>query len=152
MIHIASHSDLAFVQVKAGMAPIAEWAGCDQIPIREGTAMTTLAILPRPLERLFDRIDAAEPTDAYFRALLDVWRAQRLQRFLPTRAALAAPEPIGGHGFSFVLAGPPTGDWALDSAGDVAALLGLKSGSWFPDTACSAIIGADVGNHLEHVG
>jgi hypothetical protein len=58
--------------------------------------MTTLAMLPPPLERLFDRIDAAEPTDAYLRALLDIWRAQRLRRFLPTRAALAgaAPEPV----------------------------------------------------------
>jgi hypothetical protein len=66
--------------------------------------MTTLAMLPPPLERLFDRIDAAEPTDAYLRALLDIWRAQRLQRFLPTRAALAgaAPDPVGGHAFSFV--------------------------------------------------
>jgi ribose-phosphate pyrophosphokinase len=84
--------------------------------------MTRLAMLPPPLERLFDRIDAAEPTDAYLRALLDVWRAQRLQRFLPTRAALAgvAPEPVCGHAFSFVHAGPPTDDWALVDAGEAA--------------------------------
>ena len=107
-------------QVKAGAAPIAEYAGwfkdgCGKEP------MTTLAMLPPPLERLFDRIDAAEPTDAYLRALLDIWRAKRLQRFLPTRAALsgAAPEPIGGHAFSFMHAGP-TGDWTLVEAGEAA--------------------------------
>jgi hypothetical protein len=30
-------------------------------------------------------------------------------------------------------------------------LLGLEDGSWFPDTTCSAIIGADVVSHLENV-
>jgi ribose-phosphate pyrophosphokinase len=93
--------------------------------------MTTLAMLPPPLERLFDRIDAAEPTDAYLRALLDIWRAQRLQRFLPTRAALsgAVPNPAGGHAFSFVHAGPPTGDWVLVEAGEAAgSILGPIGG------------------------
>jgi ribose-phosphate pyrophosphokinase len=92
--------------------------------------MTTLAMLPPPLERLFDRIDAAEPTDAYLRALLDIWRAQRVQRFLPTRAALsgAAPDPIGGHAFSFVHAGP-TDDWMLAEAGEAArSILGPIGG------------------------
>jgi uncharacterized protein YjbJ (UPF0337 family) len=49
-------------------------------------------------------------------------------------------------------ASEPTGDWALVNAGEVAALLWLENGSWFPDTACSAIIRADVGSHLGNVG
>jgi hypothetical protein len=31
------------------------------------------------------------------------------------------------------------------------AMLGIENGSWFPDTACSAIIGADGGGHLGNV-
>jgi hypothetical protein len=84
--------------------------------------MTTLAMLPPPLERLFDRIDAAEPTDAYLGALLDIWRARRLRRFLPTRAALAgaAPDPVAGHSFSFVCSRVPSDDWVLVEAGAAA--------------------------------
>jgi ribose-phosphate pyrophosphokinase len=84
--------------------------------------MTTLAMLPPPLERLFDRIDAAEPADAYLRALLEIWRARRLRRFLPTRAALAgaAPDPVAGHSFSFVQSQVPSDDWVLVEAGAAA--------------------------------
>lgn len=84
--------------------------------------MTTLAMLPPPLERLFDRIDAAEPMDPHLRGLLDIWRAKRLRQFLPTRNELAgaAPEPMKGHAFSFVHAGPPTDDWTLVEAGEAA--------------------------------
>jgi hypothetical protein len=84
--------------------------------------MTTLAMLPPPLERLFDRIDAAEPKDPYLGALLDIWRARRLRRFLPTRAALAgaAPDPVAGHSFSFVHSRGPTDDWVLVEAGAAA--------------------------------
>jgi hypothetical protein len=84
--------------------------------------MTTLAMLPPPLERLFDRIDAAEPADAYLRALLEIWRARRLRRFLPTRAALfgAAPDPVAGHSFSFVHSRVPSDDWVLVEAGEAA--------------------------------
>ena len=93
--------------------------------------MTTLAMLPPPLERLFDRIDAAEPTDAYLRALLEIWRARRLRRFLPTRAALAgaAPDPVAGHSFSFVHSQGPTDDWVLVEAGESArSILGPIGG------------------------
>ena len=93
--------------------------------------MTTLAMLPPPLERLFDRIDAAEPTDPDLRALLDIWRAKRLRQFLPTRTELAgaAPEPIDGYTFSFVHAGPTTDDWALVDAGEAArSILGPIGG------------------------
>ena len=31
-------------------------------------------------------------------------------------------------------------------------LFGLQSGSWFPETTCSTIIGADFGSHLGNVG
>lgn len=30
--------------------------------------------------------------------------------------------------------------------------LGQKGGSWFPETACSAIIEADFGSHMGNVG
>ena len=93
--------------------------------------MTTLAMLPPPLERLFDRIDAAEPADAYLGALLDIWRARRLRRFLPTRAALAgaAPDPVAGHSFSFVRSRAPTDDWILVEAGEAArSILGPMVG------------------------
>ncbi len=93
--------------------------------------MTTLAMLPPPLERLFDRIDAAEPTDPYLRGLLDIWRAKRLRQFLPTRTELAgaAPEPMEGHTFSFVHAGPTTDDWALVDVGEAArSILGPIAG------------------------
>jgi ribose-phosphate pyrophosphokinase len=119
------------MQVKAEVASIAEYACCVQTPMREGSAMTTLAMLPPPLERLFDRIDAAEPTDAYLGALLDTWRARRLQRFLPTRAALAgaAPDPVAGYSFSFVHSRGPTDDWVLVEAGESArSILGPIGG------------------------
>jgi hypothetical protein len=93
--------------------------------------MTTLAMLPPPLERLFDRIDAAEPKDPYLGALLDIWRARRLRRFLPTRAALAgaAPDPVAGHSFSFVHSRGPTDDWVLVEAGEAArSILGPIGG------------------------
>ena len=93
--------------------------------------MTTLAMLPPPLERLFDRIDAAEPADAYLRALLEIWRARRLRRFLPTRAALAgaAPDPVAGHSFSFVQSRVPSDDWVLVEAGEAArSILGPLGG------------------------
>jgi ribose-phosphate pyrophosphokinase len=110
------------MQIKAGVASIAENATCTQNLGAEKSAMTTLAMLPPPLERLFDRIDAAEPTDAYLRVLLDIWRAQRLQRFLPTRAALAgaAPDPVAAHSFSFVHSRVPSEDWVLVDAGAAA--------------------------------
>jgi ribose-phosphate pyrophosphokinase len=119
------------MQVKAEVASIAEYACCVQTSMREGSAMTTLAMLPPPLERLFDRIDAAEPADAYLRALLEMWRAQRLRRFLPTPAALAgaAPDSVAGHSFSFVHSRGPTDDWVLVEAGESArSILGQISG------------------------
>lgn len=109
--------------------------------------MTTPAMLPPPLERLFDRIAAAEPTVANLRALLDIWRAPNVCSDFCRRGPPwpdPPPEPTACHAFSFVPAEPPTGDWALVNAGEVAALLWLENGSWFPDSACSAIIRADV--------
>jgi ribose-phosphate pyrophosphokinase len=93
--------------------------------------MTTLAMLPPPLERLFDRIDAAEPTDPNLTVLLDIWRAKRLRQFLPTRTELAgaAPKPIEGHTFIFEHAGPTIGDWALVDVGEAArSILGPIGG------------------------
>jgi hypothetical protein len=119
------------MQVKAEETSITEYACCVQTPMREGSAMTTLAMLPPPLERLFDRIDAAEPTDPHLRVLLDIWRTKRLRRFLPTRTELAgaAPEPIAGHTFNFVHAGPATDDWALVDVGEAArSILGPIGG------------------------
>lgn len=87
--------------------------------------MTTLSLLPPPLERLFDRIDAAEPSDARLRALLELWRARRLKRFLPTRAALsgAVPDPIATHTFGFKRVEETRGDWELVEAGEAASNL-----------------------------
>jgi ribose-phosphate pyrophosphokinase len=119
------------MQVKAEVVAIAEYASSVQPPNAGRCAMTTLAMLSPPLERLFDRIDAAEPTDPYLRVLLDIWRTKRLRRFLPTRTELvgAAPEPIAGHTFSFVHAGPTTDDWALVDVGEAArSILGPIGG------------------------
>lgn len=87
--------------------------------------MTTLSLLPPPLERLFDRIDAAEPSDARLRALLEIWRARRLKRFLPTHAAVsgAVPDPIATHSFGFKRVEDARGDWQLIEAGEAASAL-----------------------------
>jgi ribose-phosphate pyrophosphokinase len=94
--------------------------------------MTTIAMLPRPLERLFDRIDAADPSDPYLRALLETWRAQRLERFLPPPEALIGmvPEPAAGQTFNFACSEPPVADWVLVEAGAVArSIFGSMDGN-----------------------
>jgi ribose-phosphate pyrophosphokinase len=93
--------------------------------------MTSIALLPPPLERLFDRIDAAEPSDPYLRSLLEIWRTQRLERFLPTQSHMAGivPGPIAVHSFAFQRTGAPTNDWQLMEAGDSAgAIIGPIDG------------------------
>jgi ribose-phosphate pyrophosphokinase len=87
--------------------------------------MTSIALLPPPLERLFERIDAAEPNDPYLRSLLEIWRTQRLERFLPTQSQMAGivPDALAGHTFGFRHTGAPTRDWQLIEAGDAAAAI-----------------------------
>jgi hypothetical protein len=93
--------------------------------------MTTIALLPPPLERLFDRIDAAEPSDAYLRGLLEIWRTQRLERFLPRPDDMAGalPDRLAAHAFVFRRPEAGSRDWVLVEAGaDAAAALGSPDG------------------------
>jgi hypothetical protein len=89
--------------------------------------MTTISLLPPPLERLFDRLDAAEPSDVYLRGLLEIWRTRRLSRLLPQpdEIAGAVPDQFAAHAFVFRHLKAPPREWELVEAGaDAQAVFG----------------------------
>lgn len=87
--------------------------------------MTVLASLPPDLARLFERIDAAEPTSERLRTALHYWQSKRSGRLTPSVADVAdRPPTIAGNVFVFRHS-PSNSDWQLDDSGAAArALLG----------------------------
>lgn len=81
--------------------------------------MTTLALLPGPLKRLFTKIDAAGTRERSLELALDHWRVKRCDRLWPKLTDIDAAQlgPFASHLFVFERRGA---DWSLRFAGDAA--------------------------------
>jgi ribose-phosphate pyrophosphokinase len=81
--------------------------------------MTTLALLPERLKRLFSRFDAAGAHDHSLELALDHWQVKRGDRLWPTLAAIDPAQlgPLAQHVFVFERSGD---DWRLRFAGAAA--------------------------------
>lgn len=80
--------------------------------------MTTLALLPGPLKRLFARIDAAGTTEHSLELALDHWRIKRGDRLWPGLSDIDVAQlgPLAAHLFIFARSGKA--DWDMRFAGD----------------------------------
>jgi hypothetical protein len=81
--------------------------------------MTTLALLPERLKRLFSRFDAAGAHERSLELALDHWQVKRGDRLWPKLTDIDAAElgPLASHLFIFERSG---NDWRLRFAGDAA--------------------------------
>jgi hypothetical protein len=88
--------------------------------VNEEDPVTTLALLPGPLKRLFARFDAAGTTEHSLEMALDHWRIKRADRLWPTLADLDVAQlgPLASH--LFVFERRDKADWSLRFAGDAA--------------------------------
>jgi len=82
--------------------------------------VTTLALLPEPLKRLFARIDAAGATERSLKMVLDHWRTKRGKRVFPGLSEIDVAQlgPLASHVFLFERCAK--NDWSLKFAGDTA--------------------------------
>ena len=82
--------------------------------------MTTLALLPGPLKRLFSRVDAAGTTERSLEMALDHWRIKRGNRLYPSVADIDVAQlgTFAPHVFVFERSGKA--DWSLRFAGEAA--------------------------------
>lgn len=90
--------------------------------------MTTLALLPERLKRLFSRFDAAGAREHSLELALDHWQVKRGDRLWPKVTELEPAQlgPLAPHLFIFERSGD---DWRLRFAGDVARTdLGAPAG------------------------
>src|SRR3990172_82480 len=87
---------------------------------QEEDHVTTLALLPGPLKRLFSRIDAAGTRDHALELALDHWRVKRGDRLWPRLSDMDMVQlgPLASHVFIFQRGGKA--DWSLQFAGDSA--------------------------------
>jgi len=90
--------------------------------------LTTLAVPPPHLARLFNRLDAADASDPLLRLELEFWRDKRGSRLMPTAADLAqGPGAIAACIFVFQRS-DGTNEWEATRTGPEAGrLLGLAS-------------------------
>jgi hypothetical protein len=91
--------------------------------------VTTLALLPGPLKRLFSRFDAGGTSERSLEMALDHWRIKRGNRLYPRVADINVAElgTFGPHVFVFERSGKA--DWRLRFAGEAAKpMLRAKSG------------------------
>ena len=81
--------------------------------------MTTLALLPERLKRLFSRFDAAEAHEHSLELALDHWRVKRGDRLWPKPADIDPAQlgPLASHLFIFERSGD---DWRLRFTGSAA--------------------------------
>jgi hypothetical protein len=86
-------------------------------------AVTTLALLPASLKRLFARIDAAGPSDHSLEMALDHWRIQRGERVFPNLSDIELKQlgPLASHLFIFERRGEA--EWNIRFVGDAAKTL-----------------------------
>jgi ribose-phosphate pyrophosphokinase len=90
--------------------------------------VTTLALLPASLKRLFARIDAAGTSEPSLQTALDHWRIRRGERLWPSPSDIEVGQlgPLSSHLFIFERRGEA--DWNLRFVGDAAkSLLGPPS-------------------------
>ena len=82
--------------------------------------MTTLALLPASLKRLFARIDAAGTSEHSLELALDHWRIRRGERLFPSISDIDVEQlgPLASHLFVFERRSKV--DWSLRFAGDAA--------------------------------
>jgi ribose-phosphate pyrophosphokinase len=81
--------------------------------------MTTLALLPERLKRLFSRFDAAGAHERSLELALDHWQVKRGDRLWPKLSDIDPVQlgPLAQHVFVFERSGD---DWRLRFAGDAA--------------------------------
>lgn len=82
--------------------------------------MTTLALLPASLKRLFARIDAAGTSEHSLEMALDHWRIRRGERVFPSLSDVDV-EQLGPHLFIFERRGKA--EWSVRFVGDAAKKL-----------------------------
>ena len=82
--------------------------------------MTTLALLPGSLKRLFSRVDAAGTTERSLEMALDHWRIKRGNRLYPSVADIDVAQlgTFAPHVFIFERSGKA--DWRLRFVGEAA--------------------------------
>jgi hypothetical protein len=101
--------------------------------------VTTLALLPGPLKRLFARVDAAGTTERSLEIVLDHWRIRRGDRVFPSLSDIdvASLGPLAQRVFVFQRCAK--NDWSLQFAGESA------KGILAPPTQNPAV--STLGNH-----
>jgi hypothetical protein len=95
---------------------------------QEEDQVTTLALLPGPLKRLFSRIDAAGTRDHTLELALDHWRVKRGDRLWPRLSDMDAAKlgQLASHVFIFKRGAKA--EWSLHFAGDSAKkILGVPA-------------------------
>ena len=85
--------------------------------------MTTLALLPASLKRLFARIDAAGTSEHSLEMALDHWRIRRGERVFPSFSDVDVEQlgPLASHLFIFERRGKA--EWNVRFVGDAAKKL-----------------------------
>lgn len=81
--------------------------------------MTTLALLPERIKRLFSRFDAAGAQEHSLELALDHWQVKRGDRLWPTVTDLQ-PAQLGPHAPHLFIFERSGDDWRLRFAGDAA--------------------------------
>jgi hypothetical protein len=85
--------------------------------------VTTLALLPASLKRLFARIDAAGTSEHSLEMALDHWRIRRGERVFPSFSDVDVEQlgPLASHLFIFERRGKA--EWSVRFVGDAAKTL-----------------------------
>jgi hypothetical protein len=93
--------------------------------------MTTLALLPPPLKRLFERIDVAA-SHPELEAALERWAQRRGDRLFPQAGDLQLAElgEVTAHLFILSQRDAPSRDWEVVSIGDGASAIVMPQGDW----------------------
>lgn len=90
--------------------------------------MTTLSLLPRPLRRLFSRIDAGGTRNPTLELALDHWRIKRGDKLWPRQSDIDAAQLGALSSHLFVFQRGAEGEWTLKFAGDSArGILGVSA-------------------------
>ncbi len=93
--------------------------------------MTTLALLPAPLKRLFIRVDVAA-SNPLLESALEHWVHRRGRRLFPQTGNLQLAElgEVTAHLFILSQREPPSSDWEFVSIGGAASAILLAEGEW----------------------
>lgn len=95
---------------------------------QEEDQVTTLALLPGRLKRLFSRIDAAGTRDRTLELVLDHWRVKRGARLWPKQSDMDVAQLGELKSHVFIFQRGAKADWSLQLAGDSAKrILGVPA-------------------------